>query len=260
MHPECPPLSNRRAWLSHCGGGFGALALSHLLMRESAADATAADLNGGLHHPAKARRVIQLFMNGGVSQMDTFDHKPELIRRHGEKVDLGLAAAATSVPGAMMKSPFEWARHGESGRWVTSVFPHLAGQVDRLAFLMAMTSKTNVHGPGSYLQNTGFVLPGFPCLGAWLSYGLGSLSDDVPAFVVLPDHRGLPYNNTGNFSPGFLPAAHAGVIVRPNAPVPISHLQPPAAAARPRSTFSPCRRISAGFWSNVSIWLTPPFM
>lgn len=221
---------DRRTWLSHCGGGFGALALSHLLLRDTSADTPSAEFNGGLHHPAKARRVIQLFMNGGVSQMDTFDHKPELIRRHGEKVDLGLAAAATSVPGAMMKSPFEWQQHGETGRWVTSVVPHLAGQVDRLAFLMAMASKTNVHGPGSYLQNTGFVLPGFPCLGSWLSYGLGSLSDDVPAFVVLPDHRGLPYNNTGNFSPGFLPAAHAGVVVRPNAPAPIAHLQPPAAA------------------------------
>jgi hypothetical protein len=93
-------------------------------------------------------------MNGGVSQMDTFDYKPELIKRHGEKVDVGVTAAATSTPGNMMKSPFEWQQHGECGRWVTSVFPHMATQVDRLAFLMAMASKTNVHGPGSYMQNT----------------------------------------------------------------------------------------------------------
>ena len=88
----------------------------------------------------------------------------------------------------------------------------MAGCVDDLAFLMAMASKTNVHGPASYMQNTGFVLPGFPCMGAWVSYGLGSLTDNLPTFVVLPDPRGLPYNNAGNFSAGFLPMAHQGVL------------------------------------------------
>src|SRR5690606_23325052 len=131
--------------------------------------------HSGLHHPARVRRVIQLFMNGGVSQMDTFDYKPELERRHGEKVDFGIKAAATSVPGALMKSPFSWKQYGESGRWVSSVFPAMAEHVDDLAFLMAMASKTNVHGPASYMQNTGFILPGFPSMGSWISYGLGSL-------------------------------------------------------------------------------------
>jgi len=215
----------RREWLAQVGGGFGALAATHLLAED--AKPNLENRSGGLHHPAKAKRVIQLFMNGGASQMDTFDYKLELIKRHGEKVDVGVTAAATSVPGNMMKSPFEWKQHGESGRWVTSVFPHMAKHVDRMAFLMAMASKTNVHGPGSYMQNTGFILPGFPCVGSWISYGLGKLSDEVPAFVVLPDHRGLPYNNTGNFSAGFLPAAHAGMIVRPNAPVPIAHITAP---------------------------------
>src|SRR5688572_25421777 len=100
---------SRRELMDHAGGGFGALALAQLL----AADETRAALNGGLHHPAKVRRVIQLFMNGGASQMDTFDHKPELDKRHGEKVDFGIKAAATSLPGAVMKSPFEWRQHGE---------------------------------------------------------------------------------------------------------------------------------------------------
>jgi hypothetical protein len=106
-----------------------------------------------------------------------------------------------------------------------------------MAFLMAMASKTNVHGPGSYLQNTGFVSPGFPCMGAWISYALGTLGDDVPAFVVLPDHRGLPYNNAGNFSAAFLPAAHQGVIIKPNDPTPIANLRPPRSAKEitPRS-------------------------
>ncbi|HUG92107.1 MAG TPA: DUF1501 domain-containing protein [Planctomycetaceae bacterium] len=229
--PFCRSLADRRRFLWQFGGGLGGIALAHLLGRTGGlADGGGPrpDLNGGLHHPATVRRVVQLFMNGGVSQMDTFDHKPELAKRHGEQVDFGLKAAATSVPGAIMKSPFEWQQHGECGRWVSSVFPHVAGVVDDLAFLMAMASKTNVHGPASYLQNTGFVLPGFPCMGAWISYGLGSLTDDLPAFVLLPDPRGLPYNNAGNFSPGFLPMAHQGTIIKPTADVPINDLAPPA--------------------------------
>src|SRR5579884_1269536 len=106
----------------------------------------------------------------------------------------------------------------------------MAECVDDLAFLMAMASKTNVHGPASYMQNTGFVLPGFPCMGAWISYGLGRLSDNLPAFVVLPDRHGLPYNATGNFSSGFLPMTHQGLVIKPSAPVPIANLKPPSSA------------------------------
>lgn len=224
--------ASRREFLWRTGGGFGGMALAALLGRDAALVGAEprADLNGGVHHRAQVRRVIQLFMNGGASQMDTFDYKPELIKRHGEKVDFGLQAAATSVPGAVMKSPFEWQQYGESGRWVSSVFPQIAQHVDELAFLMAMASTTNVHGPASYMQNTGFTLPGFPCLGAWLSYGLGSLADDVPTFVVLPDKRGLPYNNAGNFTAGFLPVQHQGMVIKPTAPTPIAHLRPPARA------------------------------
>ena len=166
-------------------------------------------------------------MNGGVSQVDSFDYKPMLARRHGEKVDFGIKKAATSEVGAIMKSPFEFKQHGQCGRWVSSVFPHMAECVDDLAFLMAMASKTNVHGPASYMQNTGFLRPGFPCMGAWMSYGLGNLNDNLPAFVVLPDPRGLPYNATGNFSQGFLPASHQGTIINPNSEIPIANLKPP---------------------------------
>jgi uncharacterized protein (DUF1501 family) len=220
-------ITSRRNALAYLGGGFGSLALGALLSGDTQAATSSAQ---GMHHRPKAKRILQLFMNGGASQVDTFDHKPELIKRHGEKIDFGITSAATSVPGAIMKSPFEWKQHGESGRWVTSVFPHLAQHVDDLAFLFGMASKTNVHGPASYMQNTGFVLPGYPCMGAWISYALGNLADDLPTFVVLPDHRGLPYNNTGNFSAAFLPAAHTGVVIRPNAPLPIANLNPPAFA------------------------------
>lgn len=227
-----PEESGRRAFLSRVGGGFAGLALCDLLERTASAHTADGDLNGGLHHRAKVRRVIQLFMNGGASPMDTFDYKPVLEQRHGESIDFGIKAAATSTPGTIMKSPFAFQQYGESGRWVSDVFPHLAKHVDELAFLMAMRSKSNVHGPASYLQNTGFLNPGFPSLGAWLSYGLGRLTDNLPTFVVLPDHRGLPYNNTGNFSSGFLPAANSATIIKPNDPVPIPNLHPPAGAAQ----------------------------
>ena len=147
--------------------GFGGLALLHLLANDANGEMPKPrpEFNGGLHHKAKVRRVVQLFMNGGASQTDTFDFKPELIKRHGQKVDFGIKATATGVPGPLMKSPFAWKQHGQCGRWVTDVFARTAKCVDDMAFLMAMTSKTNVHGPGSYLQNTGFMLPGFPCAG-----------------------------------------------------------------------------------------------
>jgi hypothetical protein len=230
MHSETQFGPSRRDFLWRTGGGLGGIALAHLLGSQqllAGPSQPRPEFNGGLHHPARARRVLQLFMNGGVSQIDTFDYKPELTKRHGQQVDFGIKAAATSVPGPVMKSPFKWKQHGQCGRWVSDVFPHVAGCVDDLAFLMAMASKSNVHGPASYMQNTGFVLPGFPCMGAWISYGLGRLTDDLPTFVVLPDPKGLPYNNAGNFSTGFLPAAHQATVIRPTAPVPIADLSAP---------------------------------
>ena len=225
----------RRDFLAHTQFGFGGIALAALLGRDRAFadDKPKPELNGGLHHRAKVRRVIQLFMNGGASQCDLFDYKPALIERHGKPFDPGTGErveASISTPGAVMKSPFEWAQHGKSGRWVSSALPHTAKIVDELAFFMALTSKSNVHGPAAYMQNTGFLLPGFPCMGAWISYGLGSLSDNVPAFVVLPDARGLPYNGRSAFTSGFLPANHQGTLINPAAPQPISHLNPPADA------------------------------
>ena len=212
---------DRRRYLQTLGGGFGGLALASLLSAEEKTKPS----SSGLHHPPRASRVIQLFMNGGASPMDTFDFKPELAKRHGESIDFGLSAAVTSPVGTIMKSPFGFKQYGECGRWVSEVFPSLSTQVDKMAFLMATQSQTNVHGPASYLANTGFLMPGFPCLGAWISYGLGRMTDELPTFVVLPDSRGLPYNNTGNFSSGFLPAAHGSTLIRANADRPVPFLQ-----------------------------------
>lgn len=230
-------VMSRRSALLALGGGFGSLALGHLLAGDLHADEAkpTVDLNGGVHHRAKVRRIVQLFMNGGASPMDTFDYKPRLAELHGQAFDPGGNAKVESVTGSpgykVLKSPFSFKQHGQCGRWVSDQLPHTARMVDDLAFLMSMASKTNVHGPASYMQNTGFVLPGFPCMGAWVSYGLGSLTDNLPTFVVLPDAKGLPYNNQGNFSAGFLPVKHAGTIIRPHLPAPISDLFPPADAA-----------------------------
>jgi hypothetical protein len=221
-------LLSRREML-WTAGGLGGVAIAHLLGEQGllAANATA--------QPAKVKRIIQLFMNGGASPMDTFDHKPKLAELDGKKFDPGgniRVESVTNSPGfKVLKTPFKFKQHGQCGRWVGEVFPKLAGHVDDLAFLMSMQSKTNVHGPASYMQNTGFTLPGFPAMGAWISYALGSLKDNLPAFVVLPDPNGLPYNNQGNFSAGFLPVKHAGTIIRPHLPEPVADLRPPASAA-----------------------------
>ncbi len=227
MNPTLPSHS-RRDFLGSIGGGFAGLALAQLLGREtSAADAPLpkAEFNGGLHHRAKVRRVIQLFMNGGASPMDLFDYKPMLAKLHGQKLGAKeKVEGATAMQGPIMKSPFEFARHGQSGRWVSSLFPEQAKLVDEMAFLMAMQGRSNVHGQSAYLMNNGFLLPGFPCMGAWISHALGNLTDNLPTFVVLPDARGLPYNGRGCFSSGFLPAVHQGTVIKAGAPQPIPDL------------------------------------
>ena len=214
----------RRSFLWQSGGGFGGLAFAHLLAGDTFGSPRP-ELNGGLHHVAKVKRVIQLFMTGGASPMDTFDYKPVLEKLHGQKLGpTEKPEGFTAMPGAMMKSPFKFRQHGGTGRWVSSVFPHQAKWVDEMAFLMAMASKTNVHGPGTYMMNTGFLLPGFPCLGAWTSYALGNLTDNLPTFVVLPDAKGLPYNQRGPFSSGFLPAVHQGTVINAASANPVPDL------------------------------------
>ena len=222
------PSHSRRDILGGMGGGFAGLALAQMLGRDAAASELGRprpELNGGLHHPAKVRRVIQLFMNGGASPMDLFDYKPELVRLDGEKLGAKeKVEGATGMQGPLMKSPFDFKQHGQSGRWVSSLFPLQAKLVDEMAFLMAMQGKSNVHGQSAYLMNNGFLLPGFPCMGAWISYALGNITENLPTFIVLPDDRGLPYNGRGCFTSGFLPAVHQGTVIKSGSPQPIPDL------------------------------------
>jgi len=224
-------LVDRREFLWRFGGGLGGVALAHLLGAQGLLAETTAprpEFNGGLHHRARARRVVQLFMSGAASQCDTFDYKPELIKQHGTKFDPGgQVELFQSSPENCMKSPWEWKSRGQCGKWISELVPHLGSCADDLAFIHSMVSKSNVHGPATYLQNTGFVLPGFPNMGAWISYGLGSLNENLPAFVVLPDPRGFGPNGPANWSAGFLPATHQGTMIRIGKPNPIFDLFPP---------------------------------
>jgi hypothetical protein len=229
-----PNKFDRREFLWRFGGGLGGIALAQLLGEQSLlADETKpkSEWNGGLHHRARAKRVVQLFMSGAASQCDTFDYKPALIERHGQKFDPGgKVELFQSDPGPVMKSPWAWKQYGACGKWVSDLVPHIASCVDDIAFVHSMTAKSNVHGPATYMQNTGFVLPGFPNMGAWISYGLGSMNRNLPTFVVLPDVRGFAPNGPANWGAGFLPAAHQGTMIRVGKPNPIFDLFPPDSA------------------------------
>ena len=210
---------NRRDFLWNYGGGLGGIALASMLQAE------------GLHHPAKAKRVIQLFMSGAASQCDTFDYKPALLKRNGEKFDPGgKVELFQSVPGSVMQSPWAWKQRGQSGKWISDLVPHIASCADELAFVHSMVAKSNVHGPATFMQNSGFILPGYPSMGAWISYALGSMNQNLPTFVVLPDARGFAPNGAGNWTAGFLPAASQGTMIRASSANPIYDLFPPKSA------------------------------
>lgn len=190
---------------------------------------SSSDISRGGHHPAKAKSVIQIFCPGGMSQVDTFDYKPELYKRAGKPFDPdGKLQFFASKPGNCQPGFWRFRQHGTSGLWMSSLFPRLAEHVDDIAFIYSMHSKTALHGPGCFMMNTGFTLPGFPSMGSWVTYGLGSESENLPAFVVLPDPRGLPPGGIINWSSGFLPARYQATTfdVRPDRD-PIHDLFPP---------------------------------
>jgi hypothetical protein len=218
---------SRREFLLNTSSGLGGLALATMLAQDQAAAGT--QQAGGLHHPARAKRVVQLFMSGAASQCDTFDYKPKLIEKHGQDWDPGEKVELfQSSPGKTMQAPWAWRQYGETGKWINDCVAPLGGCVDDMAFVHNMVSASNVHGPATFLQATGFVLPGFPSMGAWISYGLGRMTEELPTFVVLPDPRGFAPNGPKNWSAGFLPADHQATVIDPNAETPIADLFPPA--------------------------------
>ena len=262
-HTEETAVLSRRHFLWQAGGGLGAIALACLLQEEADADAKSGQaklsnpshptskMEGASlpHFPPKAKRVIQIFCCGGVSHIDTFDYKPELIKNHGKAMtNKGKIDTFFGQPGNLLKSPFDFRQHGQSGLWASSLLPHLAECVDDITFLYSMTSKSSNHTPATFFMNSGFTMNGFPCFGSWMSYGLGTMNQDLPAFVVLPDPRGVPAGGAINWTSGFLPASHQGVAFGP-AKDPIPDLFPPAEvdAAHRRASMAFLKRTNQEF-------------
>ena len=217
-------MVGRRDFLWELGGGLGGVALASMLNEAQAAP----NGSSGLHHAPKAKAVIQIFCPGGLSHVDTWDYKPELTQRQGKPFDPdGKMQFFASKPGNCQGSYWTFRQHGQCGRWISDLFPKLAQRVDDMAFIHSMQSKSALHGPAMFMANSGFILPGFPSMGAWVTYGLGSESADLPAFVVLPDPRGLPPGGVINWGAGFLPAIHQGTTLNtePSQP-PIDDLFP----------------------------------
>jgi hypothetical protein len=251
-----PPVANpaaatesdwtRRDWLSWVPGGIGSTALLSLLAKDGglqAAPVTGEADDPPPHHTPRVRRVIHVFACGGVSQVDTFDYKPALAKYHGqpmpakERPDVFFGQV-----GLLRKSDWEFRQAGDSGLWISDLFPHLREVSDMLTIVRSMVAETSNHTPGTFQANSGFRLNGFPVVGSWMSYGLGSETDDLPAYVVIPDTRGLPAGGSINWSNGFLPARHQGVVIRSKG-TPIADLFP----ARPiaESTDVASRRLLA---------------
>jgi Protein of unknown function (DUF1501) len=208
------------------------VALASLLSRDriEAAMPGPAGARAQLFRP-RAKRVIQLFMAGGASHVDLFDHKPELARRHGQPWDPGEKVELfQDGHGLTFASPWKFRQFGQTGRLLSEIVDPLGEVVDEIAFVHNMVGKTGVHSQGTLLQSTGFNTPGFPGMGCWVSYALGSESENLPAFVVLPDRRGFPSNGAKNWDAAFLPAQHQGTLLRVGDERPIDDLFPPAAS------------------------------
>ena len=214
-------FSSRRAILQKAGGGIGMLALNSLLNQTSFGienNPTNPLASKQPHYEAKAKNVIWLFINGGPSHVDTWDYKPGLVKADGQKLEGfdNTTGFFDNAVGPLLKSPFEFKQHGESGMWASSLFPNLSKHVDKMAFIKSFHTQSNNHSPALFMANTGVTRMSHPCVGSWVTYGLGSENENLPAFVVMSDplNRGLPKGHAANWSSGFLPGAYQGTWVR----------------------------------------------
>ncbi|MBL7649462.1 MAG: DUF1501 domain-containing protein [Candidatus Hydrogenedentes bacterium] len=240
IYPDGQHLLNRRSFLQSAGAGLGGIALSALLAEQGMLSAQASTvpirpvidptqpLAARLpHFKPRAKNVLVIFCSGACSHLDSWDYKPELIKRHGQPMP-GNENLVTfqGEQGALNKSHWEFRPRGQSGKMISDLFPNLAEMADDFCFIHSMTAKSNTHGPAENQMSTGFTLEGFPSMGAWVSYALGSEANDLPAFVAIPDPRGVPQTGPNNWASGFLPAVFQGVPF--NAQKPIPNLATPA--------------------------------
>ncbi len=231
LHRTYQPLNGRRDFLRRAGSGFGMLGLASLLdeaglltrgLHASPSDRLVDRSLAPLaprpsHFPAKAKSVIWLFMNGGQSQVDTWDYKPELERSDGKTLEGfdNKTGFFVDAVGGLMKSPFRFSQHGQSGTWVSEIFPALSKHVDDMAFIHSCFTETNNHAPALFQMNTGMSRMGFPGVGSWVTYGLGSENQNLPGYVVMCDTkgRGLPKGHATNWGAGFLPGVYQGTFL-----------------------------------------------
>jgi hypothetical protein len=231
-------LLDRRNFLGNSATALGSIALANLLGGDGLlASETAQPLIDPAkpyaprlsHFPAKAKNVIVIFCAGAVSQLETWDYKPELIKWDDKPLPGGPAVTFQGPAGNLAKPQYKFRQHGETGKWVSDMIPYLAELTDDIAFVHSLTSKSNTHGPAENFLSTGFVLDGFPSLGSWVTYALGSESQDLPAYVAIPDPRGVPQNGSNNWGAGFLPAAFQGTTF--SSKTPVRHLSAEGVAA-----------------------------
>lgn len=243
MMPQAEHLSpagrsflDRRRFLSSGATALGSIALASLLGRDGVLAANGPVIDPARpyaprlpHFPAKAKNVIVIFCAGAVSQLETWDYKPELIKWDDKPLPGGPAVTFQGPAGNLARPQYAFRPRGQTGKWVSDLIPHLAELTDDFAFVHSLTSKSNTHGPAENFLSTGFVLDGFPSLGAWTTYALGSENQDLPSYVAIPDPRGVPQNGANNWGPGFLPAAFQGTTMSSRNPV--RHLTVPGISA-----------------------------
>jgi hypothetical protein len=222
---------DRRHFLTHLGSGLGGIALLSLLAEQQLRAAEHTPIRPRIqpeaplaarspHFPARARRVLHLFCSGACSHLDTWDYKPELIKRHGQPLPGGADLVTfQGAQGDLNRSPYTFRPRGQCGKHLSDLLPRLADLADEMCFIHSLTARSNTHGPAEYQMNTGFTLEGYPSMGAWVSYALGTANRDLPAFVAIPDPRGVPQIGPANWSNGFLPAVFQGTAFTADKPI-----------------------------------------
>jgi hypothetical protein len=233
LSPAGRHLLDRRNFLGQSRTALGSIALANLLGRDGLLAAQGPVIDPARpfaprpsHFPAKAKNVVMIFCAGAVSQLETWDYKPELIKHDGKPLEGGPAVTFQGPAGNLAKPQYDFRPRGQTGKWVSDMIPHLAELTDEIAFVQSLTSNSNTHGPAENFLSTGNVLDGFPSVGSWVSYALGSESQDLPAYIAIPDPRGVPQAGSNNWGPGFLPAVFQGTPM--SAKEPVRHLTPPA--------------------------------
>lgn len=225
-------LLERRDFLGHLATGLGGIALSSLFANQGLlGNDQASPIDPVIepqrpfaarpsHFPARAKRVVVIFCSGACSQLDTFDFKPDLIKRHGQPMP-GADSLVTfqGQQGNLTQSPWQFRPRGECGKMVSDLVPRLGDLVDDLCFIHSLKGKTNTHGPGENYMSTGFTLDGFPSMGSWVTYALGTENENLPSFVAIPDPRGTPQSSVNNWGSGFLPAAFQGTDFNSDKPI-----------------------------------------